>query len=49
MVVVAMGEGVDQRLELIEMMGEIVTGVEFVAPSAVAALDRAWGRLGGST
>ena len=48
-VVEAMGEGVDEGLQLVEAVGQVVDGVELVSPGAVAAFDgavelRAFGR-----
>jgi hypothetical protein len=40
-VVVSVGEGIDQRLELVEAMRQLIAGVELVSPSTVAAFDRA--------
>lgn len=40
-VVVLMGEGVDERLELIDAGGQFVGGVELVSPAGLGALDAA--------
>src|ERR1700722_18646381 len=40
-VVVSMGEGVDERLELIDTGGQVVRGVEFVSPGRLGAFDAA--------
>jgi hypothetical protein len=40
-VVVAVGEGVDEGLELVDLVGELVGGVERVSPAWLGALDAA--------
>src|SRR5690606_24899280 len=39
--VVAVLEGVDERIELVEAVGQVVDGIELITPGAVAALDGA--------
>ena len=38
-VIISVGEGVDEGLELIDAIGQVVGGVEFVAPARLGALD----------
>ena len=40
-VVEAVGEGINEGLQLIEAVWQVVDGIELVSPGAVAALDRA--------
>ena len=50
-VVVEMGEAVDERLDLVDRVGDFVDGVEFVAPCALqrSTAPLSCGRLGGSS
>jgi hypothetical protein len=41
MAVVSVGEGVDERLELVDPVKEFVGGVELVSPARLGALDAA--------
>jgi hypothetical protein len=40
-VVVAVGEGVNERLECVDPVGELVGGIELVSPTRLGALDAA--------
>ena len=50
-VVVAVGEGVDEGLQLVEPVGQVVDGVELVSPWPLqrSTAPLSCGRLGGST
>ena len=39
-VIVAVGEGVDEGLEFVDAVGQVVGGVEFVAPGATGRARR---------
>ena len=41
MVIVSVGEGVDEGLEFIDAAGQVVCGVEFVSPGGLGAFDAA--------